>query len=60
MIKITREEAFEIREKLRNVKVTMTNRQSNAKKKTYYVEESYPVLKLLKEINSRKKIQHFE
>lgn len=60
MIKISKEEAMEIRNKLRNVNVTMTNRQGNAKKKTYYVEESYPVKKLLDDIHSRQKVEHFE
>lgn len=60
MVKISKEEAMEIREKLRNVNVAITNRQGNSKKKTYYVEESYAVKRLLDEIHSRQKIQHFE
>ena len=60
MIQITREEAMQIREKLRNENITICNRQGHSKKKTWYVPESYAVVRLLKEIESSKKIEHFE
>ena len=58
MIQITREEAMQIRE--RNENITICNRQGHSKKKTWYVPESYAVVRLLKEIESKKKIEHFE
>ena len=60
MIEVTKEEAMEIRQKLKNEQVTICNKQAPARKKSYYVSESYPVIRLLKEIQSRKHIYHYE
>lgn len=60
MVKVNREEAIEIRKKLPHVTVTMTNRQGPSRKKKYYVEESWSVVKLLDEIRNRKVVNHYE
>ena len=60
MIQITREQALEIRGKLRNEYVKICNRQGPSKKKSYYVAETYPVVRLLKDMESKKKVTHFE
>ena len=60
MIEITREQAMEIRKRLRNENVTVCNRQSPSRKKSYYAPESYAVLRLLRDMDSGKRIQHFE
>lgn len=60
MIKVTREQAEQIRKKLPYEHVTTANRQSKSKARTYYVPESYAVMKLLCEMDSEKNIQHYE
>lgn len=60
MIEISREQAIEIRKKLQNERVTICNRQGSSKKKTYYVAETYPVLRLLRDMESRIKVTHLE
>lgn len=58
--KITKEEAMAIRENLRGVHVTMTNRQSKAKARTFYCEESPYVNKFLERLRKNQKVEHFE
>lgn len=60
MQKITKEEAMAIRENLRGVHVTMTNRQAKAKARTYFVEESPYVNKFLAQLRKKQKVTHFE
>lgn len=60
MIEVNREQAIEIRKRLPYEHVTVCNKQAKSKKHTYYVPESYSVLKLLQEMKSKQKIQHFE
>lgn len=60
MKQITRDEAIAIRENLRGVRVTITNRQSKSKAKTYYCESSPYVLRYLEELHKNDKIEHFE
>lgn len=59
MVKVNREEAMEIRKKLPKAVVTMTGRQGPARRKNYYVEETWSVLKLLNEIRDRNVVHHF-
>lgn len=60
MQKITREEAIAIRKNLRGVNVVITNRQSNSKAKTYYVESSPYVNRFLERMHRNDKIEHYE
>lgn len=60
MIQVNREQAIEIRKRLPYEHVTICNRQAKSKKHSYYVPESYSVMKLLREMESKKKIEHFE
>ena len=60
MINITREEAIAIRKNLRGVNVTITNRQSKSKAKSYYVESSPYVLKYLDQLHKNDKVEHYE
>lgn len=60
MLQITKQEAMAIRENLRGVKVTMTNRQSKSKARSYYVEESNYVMNFLKRFHSKDKVEHYE
>lgn len=60
MIQVNREQVMEIRKRLPYEHVTICNRQSASRKKSYYVAESYSVMKLLREMESKKKIEHFE
>ena len=60
MIKITREEAIAIRKNLRGVHVTMTNKQSKSRARTYYTESSPYVLKFLERFHSNDKVEHYE
>ena len=60
MIQINREQAMEIRNKLRNIHVTVCNRQAPSRKHSYYVEESYAVMRLLQDMKSKQKIEHYE
>ena len=60
MIQITREQALEIRKKLRNEYVTICNRQGTSRKKSYYVAETYPVMRLLRDMESKKNVTHYE
>ena len=60
MIEVNREQAIEIRKRLPYENVTVCNKQAPSRKKSYYVAESYSVLKLLQEMKSKQKIQHFE
>lgn len=60
MVKVNRQEAIEIRKKLPHTVVTMTNRQGPSRKKNYYVEESWSVVKLLEEIRNRNVVSHYE
>ena len=60
MIQITREQAMEIRKKLRNEYVTVCNRQGPSRKKSYYIAETYPVIRLLRDMESGKKVTHYE
>ena len=60
MIQITRDQALEIRKRLRNERVTICNRQDPSRKKSYYVAESYPVMRLLRDMEANKKVTHFE
>lgn len=60
MIQVTREQAIEIRKRLPYDNVTVCNRQSRSKKRSYYAPESSGVLRLLREMESKKKIEHFE
>lgn len=60
MQKITKEEAMAIRENLRGVHVTMTNRQAKAKARTYFVEESPYVNKFLAQLRKKQNVSHFE
>lgn len=60
MIKISREDAIAIRENLRGVHVTITNRQSRSKVKTYYVESSPYVLRYLNQLHKNDNVEHYE
>ena len=60
MIKISRAEALAIRENLRGVHVTMTNRQSKSKARTYDVEDSRIVQLFLDKFHSQDKVEHYE
>ena len=60
MIQITREQAMEIRKKLRNEYVTVCNRQGPSRKKSYYIAETYPVMRLLRDMELGKKVTHYE
>lgn len=60
MQQITKYEAEMIRKNLRGVHVTTTNRYSNAKKKSYYTEESPLVSKFLARLRSDLRVSHFE
>lgn len=60
MIKISREDAIAIRQNLRGVHVTITNRQSKSKAKTYYVESSPYVLRYLSQLHKNDKVEHYE
>lgn len=60
MVKVSREEAMEIRKKLPHATVSMTNRQGPSRKKHYYVEESWSVTKLLNEMRNRNVVSHYE
>lgn len=60
MIKISREEAIAIRNGLRGVHVTITNRQSRSKAKTYYCESSPYVLRFLNQLHKNDKVEHYE
>lgn len=60
MIKISREDAIAIRENLRGVHVTITNRQSRSRAKTYYVESSPYVLRYLNQLHKNDKVEHYE
>jgi hypothetical protein len=58
--KITKEEAMAIRENLRGVHVTMTNRQAKARARIYFVEESPYVNKFLERLRKNQKVTHYE
>lgn len=60
MIRITREEAIAVRNNLRGVNVTITNRQSRSKAKSYYVESSPYVLRFLEQFHCEDKVEHYE
>ena len=60
MIMITRDEAIKIRENLRGVNVTVTNRQSKSKAKSYFVESSPYVLRYLEQLHKNDKVEHYE
>lgn len=60
MIEVNREQAIEIRKRLPYEHVTICNKQAPSRKKSYYASESYGVMKLLREMESKKKIEHFE
>lgn len=60
MIKITKQEAIAIRENLRGVHVTMTNRQSKSKARTYYVEDSAYVMRFLNQLHKNDNVEHLE
>lgn len=60
MIKITRDEAIAIRENLRGVHVTIANRQSKSKAKTYYTEDSAYTRKFLYQLHRNDKVEHYE
>ncbi len=60
MIAITKEQAIEVRKYLRNEKITICNRQGPSRKKSYYVAATYPVMKLLENMEKNKKIIHCE
>lgn len=60
MIQVNREQAIEIRKKLPYEHVTVCNRQSKSRKRSYYVPESYSVMKLLQDMTAKMKIEHFE
>lgn len=60
MIKISKEEAIAIRNNLRGVHVTITNRQSKSRARTYYVEESPYVMRFLNNLHKKYKTEHFE
>lgn len=60
MQKISKEEAMAIRENLRGVHVTMTNRQSKSKARTYYCEDSPYVNRYLAQLRKNLKVEHFE
>ena len=60
MIQVTREQALEIRKRLPYERVTVCNRQAPSRKKSYYVAETYSVMRLLRDMESKKKIEHFE
>lgn len=60
MIQVNRDQAMEIRQRLPHEHVTICNRQAKSKKHSYYAPESYSVMKLLREMESKKKIEHFE
>lgn len=51
---------MEIRKKLRNEYVTVCNRQGPSRKKSYYIAETYPVMRLLRDMESGKKVTHYE
>ena len=56
MIKITKDTAMFIREKLPNVCIVKTMSGHTSKRGKYYVEDSRTVLKLLSEYNKSEKI----
>jgi len=60
MIQVNREQAIEIRKRLPYENVTICNRQGPSRKKNYYVAESYSVMRLLRDMESKKKVIHFE
>lgn len=60
MVKVNREEMMEIRKKLPKAAITMTNRQGPSRKKTYYVEETWSVMNLIREIRNRNVVNHYE
>lgn len=60
MICVTKEQAMEIRKKLGNGHLTTCNKHAPSKKKSYYVEESYSVMRLLQEMGNKRKIVHYE
>ena len=60
MICVTKEQAMEIRKKLGNEHLTTCNKHAPSKKKSYYVAESYPVMRLLQEMKNRQKVVHYE
>lgn len=60
MIKISKDDAQAIRKNLRGVNVTIANRQSKSKAKSYYVESSPYVLRYLEQIHKNDKVEHFE
>ena len=47
IVKISQEEAFKIRKKFPGAYITVTNRYAPSRKKTYYVTESYKVMRFL-------------
>ena len=49
-----------IRENLRGVHVTMTNRQAKSKARTYYTEESPYVNRYLAQLRKNQKVEHYE
>ena len=60
MQKISKEEAIAIRENLRGVHVTITNRKAKSKAKGYFVEESPFVNKYLARLRSKQRTEHYE
>lgn len=53
LIKISKNEAMELRARFKDLPIIVCNRQSSHKK--YYVEESSKVIKYLKRINDNSK-----
>ena len=60
MQQITKQEAQAIRDNLRGVHVTMTNRQAKSRAKSYYCEENPYVNKFLEKLRSKQKVTHYE
>lgn len=60
MIQVTREQALEIRKRLPYERVTICNRQAPSRKRSYYAPESQGVIRVLRDMESKKKTKHFE
>lgn len=60
MIQVTREQALEIRKRLPYERVTVCNRQAPSRKRSYYASESQGVIRVLRDMESKEKIEHFE
>lgn len=55
MVYVTKEEFEKIKQKFKNVRMTITSKQGKAKRKKRWIEEDPNVLSLLEEIRSEYK-----